>query len=151
MLFHLVLTPDNRIVMGGGSAEYFAGNKTKYAGDLKAIADLMHAELARIFPALKDVPFDHVWDGVLGVTFDEIEAVGVRGEHKNIYYGLAYNGHGVNMSFLFGDVIAHMYRGEEHDWQETAYANEPLRRMPPDPYKWLGVQALTRYYLYQDR
>jgi glycine/D-amino acid oxidase-like deaminating enzyme len=151
MLYHLVLTPDNRIVMGGGSAEYFVGNKTKYAGDLKAIADLMHAELAQIYPALKDVPFDRVWDGVLGITFDGIEAVGVRGEHKNIYYGLAYNGHGVNLSFLFGDIIAHMYRGEEHDWQETAYAHEPLRRMPPDPYKWLGVQTMTRYYLYQDR
>ena len=151
MLFHLVLTPDYRIVMGGGSAEYFPGNKTKYAGNLQSIADLLHAELVRIYPALKNVPFDHVWDGVLGVTFDEIEAVGVRGKYHNIYYGLAYNGHGVNMSFLFGDIIAHLYRGEEHDWMETAYAGEPLRRMPPDPYKWLGVQALSRYYLYQDR
>ena len=151
MLYHLVLTPDNRIVVGGGSAEYFAGNKTKYAGDLQAIAGLMHAELVRIYPALKDVSFDHVWNGVLDMTFDGIEAVGVRGEHRNIYYGLGYNGHGVNLAFLFGDIIAHLYRGEEHGWRETAYAGEPLRRMPPDPYKWLVVQAVSRYYRYQDR
>ena len=75
----------------------------------------------------------------------------MRGEHRNIYYGLGYNGHGVNLAFLFGDIIAHLYRGEEHGWRETAYAGEPLRRMPPDPYKWLGVQAVSRYYRYQDR
>ena len=40
-LFHLVLTPDNRIVIGGGSAEYFFGNNLHYRGDLAAIGAMM--------------------------------------------------------------------------------------------------------------
>ena len=149
-LYHLVLTDDNRIVMGGGSAEYMFGNDLHYRGDLARIADLMRNELVGMYPALQGIRFEHVWDGVLGVTYDEIEAAGVMGEHENIYYGLAYNGHGVNSSFMFGSVIAHLYHGEEHGWEYTAYYDYPLKRVPPEPYQWLGVQGMMGYYQWLD-
>ncbi len=130
-LFHLVLTPDNRIVIGGGSAEYFYNNDLHYRGDLTAISALMLRELVRMYPALQGIQFEEVWNGLLGMSFDGTPSVGVGGKYGNIYHGLAYSGQGVNLSFLFG--------------------NNTLPFIPPEPLRWLGVQGMMRYYDWQDR
>jgi glycine/D-amino acid oxidase-like deaminating enzyme len=150
-LFHLVLTPDNRIVIGGGSAEYFYGNSLRYRGDLDAIGAMMLAELVRMYPALAGIQFETVWNGLLGMSFDGTPSVGVGGKHGNIYHGLAYSGQGVNLSFLFGDVIAALYQGKDHGWLATPYANNRLPFIPPEPFRWIGVQAAMKTYDWQDR
>ena len=150
-LYHLVLTADNRIVIGGGSAEYFFGNDLHYRGDLTKIGDMMLSELIRIFPTLEGIQFEQVWDGILGMSYDEVESVGITGKYKNIYYGLAYNGHGVNTSFMFGNIISSMYNGKSHGWEETAYAHHKLSFIPPEPFKWFGVQGVTKYYQWLDQ
>jgi glycine/D-amino acid oxidase-like deaminating enzyme len=150
-LFHAVLTPDNRIVIGGGSAEYFFGNDLRYRGDLAAIGAMMLAELVRMYPALEGIQFESVWNGLLGMSFDGTPSVGVGGKFGNVYHGLAYSGQGVNLSFLFGDVIAALYQGKDHAWLQTPYANNRLPFIPPEPFRWIGVQAATKYYDWQDR
>lgn len=150
-LYHLVLTPDNRIVVGGGNAAYYFNNDLHFEGDMIRISAMLSEEVSRIYPALKDVSFEYIWDGILGVTFDEYETVGVMGDYENIYYALAYNGHGVNLSFMFGRVIADMFRGREHGWQDTSYAGYPLRKMmPPEPLKWLEAKGFLGYYQWLD-
>ncbi len=149
-LYHLLLTPDNRIVIGGGSAEYFFNNGLHYQGSLSSVAAMLRTELETLYPALQGIGFDAVWDGVLSLTYDEFEAVGLTGRHENIYYALAYNGHGVNLSFLFGQVIAYLHGGRKHGWEYTAYANTPLRKMPQEPLRWLGAQAFLAYYHWLD-
>ena len=150
MLYHVVLTPDDRIVIGGGNAEYCFGNDLHYCGNLGQVSDLMLNELVRIYPALQGLQFEYVWDGVLGMTFDEVPTVGLMGEHRNIYYGLAYNGQGVNLSFVFGDVIAALYQEKDHAYLHTPYAQVSPSFIPPEPYRWLGVQAAMKYYAWQD-
>ena len=150
-LFHLVLTPDNRIVIGGGSAEYFFGNNLHYRGDLAAIGDMMLKELVRMYPALEGIEFEDVWNGLLGMSFDGTPSVGVGGKHGNIYHGLAYSGQGVNLSFLFGDVITALHQGKDHGWLATPYANNTLPFIPPEPFRWIGVQGAMKYYDWQDR
>jgi glycine/D-amino acid oxidase-like deaminating enzyme len=150
-LFHLVLTPDNRIVIGGGSAEYFFGNNLRYRGDLPAIGAMMLAELVRMYPALEGIRLESVWNGLLGMSFDGTPSVGVGGKFGNIYHGLGYSGQGVNLSFLFGDVIAALHQGKDHPWLQTPYANNRLPFIPPEPFRWIGVQAAMKYYDWQDR
>lgn len=149
-LYHLILTADRRIVIGGGNAEYFFRNDLHYRGDLARVGNLMRAELVRMFPSLEGIEFERIWNGVLGMSYDETEAVGVMGKHNNIYYGLAYNGHGINLSFLFGNVIANMFSRAGHGWDKTAFAKDHLSRIPPEPFKWIGVQSALRYYRWQD-
>ena len=150
-LYHLVLTPDNRILIGGGFADYYFNNELEFKGDMSAISDRMRKELGRIYPVLKNITFEYIWDGILGVTYDEYESVGVMGDYKNIYYALAYNGHGVNLSFMFGGVIANMLNGHGHGWQYTSYADYPLRKIvPPEPLKWLGAKGFLGYYQWLD-
>ncbi|NCD35315.1 MAG: FAD-binding oxidoreductase [Spartobacteria bacterium] len=152
-LFHMVLRDDNRIVIGGGNADYHFRGDLHYKGDMQKIYELTINELIKVYPSLKGIKLEYVWDGVLGMTSDEIPLVGVTGKYNNIYYGLAYNGQGVNMSFMFGDVIASVYSGKTHGWEETpyfSYQSGMLGLIPPEPFRWLGAKTLMEYYRRQD-
>ncbi len=48
---------------------------------------------------------------------------------------MAYSGQGVNLSFLFGDVIAALHQGNDHPWLATPYANNTLPFIPPEPFR----------------
>lgn len=144
-LYHVVLTPDHRLVVGGRSAEYFLNNGLHYKGNINKVSNIMLDELHRIYPSLKGIEFERVWNGPICMTFDGVEAVGVMGKYNNIFYGLGYNGHGVDMAFMFGDIIAHLYGRKEHDWERTAYYNHLPPLIPPEPYRWLGIQTTMKY------
>jgi len=147
LLYHFVFTPDRRIVLGGGNAEYFFNNSVHYRGDLRQAGRGMAAELARVYPTLAAVPIEAVWNGVLGVSWDEHPAVGVSGDYGNILYGLAYNGHGVNLAFLFGKIIADIYQKKSLTlWRYASFVDYPLPWLPPEPFRWLGAQAMLDYY-----
>lgn len=151
MLFHMVLTPDNRIVVGGGDARYCFRDDLEYCGSMKEVGALMLRELVTMYPALEGIAFDYVWDGVLGMSFDGTPSVGVTGKHDNIYYGLAYSGQGVNLSWLFGDVIAALHQGTPHPWLSTPYANNKLSYIPPEPFRWIGVESAMKWYGWEDK
>ena len=44
-------------------------------------------------------------------SIDESPSVGCTGKHKNIFYGLGYSGHGVNLTSIFGRIIADLEAG----------------------------------------
>jgi len=151
MLFHLVLTSDNRVVVGGGNVDYYFNNDIEYKGNLARVSDMMLDELIIMYPELKGIKFEYVWNGILGTTYDEVATVGVMGDNKNIYYGLAYNGHGVNQSTLFGDVIAHLYSGKYQGWEDTEYYGYKLSKIPPEPFKFIGSNMFFKFWKWKDR
>lgn len=116
--------------------------------------EMTKMELARLYPLLKDLEFENLWNGLLCMTSDEVPRIGVRGKYGNIYFGLAYNGQGVNMSFMFGDVIASIISNRNHGWEKTSYFNFDdglLSYIPPEPFRWLGSTLLMKYYKRQDK
>jgi len=103
-------------------------------------------DLVYIYPELKRIKFEYVWDGIIGITYDEVPTLGVMGKYNNIYYGLGYNGHGVNQSILSGNVIAHLYSGKYHGWEDTEYYGYELSNIPPEPFKFIGSNLLINYW-----
>lgn len=113
--FHMILTKDRRIVIGGGSVEYNEDDSLLYPGNLKTIEAQIAKRLAEMYPSLKGVQFEKTWDGIICETKSKSERIGVTGKHKNIYYALGYNGgQGVNVSFLFGELVSKIYQKEKH-------------------------------------
>jgi glycine/D-amino acid oxidase-like deaminating enzyme len=51
----------------------------------------------------------------MGFTLDFVPSVGVMGEHQNIYYGVAYNGHGVVFGQTAGRIISELIAGESSE------------------------------------
>lgn len=146
VLFHLGTTRDNRIMIGAGNVEYFFNNGVIYKGDLRHGAALLRKELLRIYPKLDRVRFERVWSGVIAATLDQNQTVGVTGKHRNIYYGMGYCGHGVNLAFLFGRIMADLYAGEAGQWADLPFVkNHPLP-CPPEPLRWVGVKGTIAYY-----
>ena len=132
------------VVIGGGNAEYFYKNTLHYSSDLKPVSQMMLSELKRFYPSLKNIGFEYVWNGIIGISYEEVPAAGVQGKYKNIYYGLAYNGHGITMAYTFGAAIASLFQGKSHPWFKSIYY-APLAYLPPKPLRWLGVKALMQY------
>lgn len=146
ILYHLGVTPDNRIMIGSGHVHYFFNNGTVYRGDLQEPLDLYAKELTRIYPALKGIRFEKVWSGITDFTLDFNPAVGVTGEHRNIYYAIGYCGHGVNLATLCGRIIAELTAGESEPWIHLPFCNRKPPALPPEPLKWLTIQLLLDYY-----
>ena len=149
MLYHLVLTPDNRIIIGGGNADYFYNKDVKYNKEIKIPTEIMLKELKQLYPELKDITFDYSWNGVIGITLDGTPAYGVTGKNKNIYYAIAYNGHGVLQTIMHGDIIAHLYNKQKHPWTELVSGKVGV--MPPDPFLCIGFNSYKRYVLIDDK
>lgn len=144
LVYYLGLTPDNRIHIGGGSAAYAWNDGVAGRPDPKAV-DLLRKELARLYPALQGIEFEAAWNGMVDMTLDWAPSVGVTGKQQNIYYGLGYCGHGVNLTFLFGRIIADLEVGRQQPWREFPFVNRKPPYVPNEPFRWIGIQAEIAY------
>jgi gamma-glutamylputrescine oxidase len=145
-VFYLGLTQDNRLHIGGGRPSYFFNNGVGDTGDAASHLAQLQRELVRIYPKLSDVQFEVSWDGVVDWTIDESPSVGCTGKHKNIFYGLGYSGHGVNLTSIFGRIIADLETGREEPWKQFPFLNASLDYVPNEPFRWLGAQAGLAWY-----
>jgi gamma-glutamylputrescine oxidase len=144
--YYLGLTKDNRIHIGGGPADYtFNNGVTEPAAARKGYERILN-ELVRIFPKLAGVPFEKTWSGVVDMSLDESPAVGRMGKHQNIYYGIGFSGHGVNLTSLFGRILADLEAGRGEEWAWLPYLNRLPPYIPNEPFRWLGIHASLRYY-----
>jgi gamma-glutamylputrescine oxidase len=145
-VFHLGLTQDHRIHIGGGSPSYFFNSGVGDASDAAAHFAQLQRELVRIYPRLLGTEFEVGWDGVVDWSIDESPSVGCTGRHKNIFYGLGYSGHGVNLTSIFGRIIADLEAGREEPWKQYPFLNAGLEYVPNEPFRWLGAQSGRAWY-----
>ena len=89
-----------RIIFGGLTGERDA--------DLRIMAERLRHRLARVFPDLAELTFDHVWTGKCGGTFDITPRIG---QHDGIHYAGGYCFAGVPMGTLFGLKLARRVLG----------------------------------------
>jgi gamma-glutamylputrescine oxidase len=145
-VYYLGLTRDNRIHIGGGRAGYSFNDGVRDRGDRDAHFEELRRELARIFPPLAGIAFETTWSGLVDCSLDFSPSVGRSGRFGNIYHGLGYCGHGVNLTSLFGRIIADLERGEEQAWKNLPFVNRSLFYIPNEPFRSIGVAAAMAYY-----
>jgi glycine/D-amino acid oxidase-like deaminating enzyme len=145
-VFYLGLTKDQRIHIGGGLADYEFNNGVTSPGLAEQRYDELRQELLRIYPMLADVPFELSWSGAVDMSLDQAPAVGKMGKHGNVLYALGFSGHGVNLTSVFGRILADLVCGKEPEWTWLPYLNRLPLYMPNEPFRWLGVQLATEYY-----
>ncbi len=147
-VFYLGLTEDNRIHIGGGNPSYFFNNGAGNNNDSAAASHFaqLQRELVRIYPRLSGVKFEAAWDGVVDWSLNESPSVGCTGKNNNIFYGLGYSGHGVNLTSVFGRIIADLDAGRVEPWRQYPFLNASLHYVPNEPFRWLGAQAGIAWY-----
>ena len=104
-------------------------------------------QIAGLQPSrLASVKFEIGWDGVVDWSLDASPSVGFTGRHRNIFYGLGYSGHGVNLTSVFGRIIADLEVGREGPWRQYPFLNAGLEYVPNEPFRWLGAQSGLAWY-----
>ncbi|ACE82798.1 NAD(P)/FAD-dependent oxidoreductase [Cellvibrio japonicus] len=114
------LTPDNRLVFGGGKPVLNPANSNgrfEHHTD-KCAGQVLHRELLDVFPTLADVPIETLWRGTMGFTIDNLPILGATADPR-IFLAGAWCGHGLALSLANGKHIAQAWIN-----------NEPMTSMP---------------------
>jgi len=145
-VFYLGQTKDQRIHIGGGMADYEFNNGLEDPDKSERRYGQLREELVRIYPALKGEAFDICWSGAVDMSLDQTPSVGQMGKHGNVFYAIGFSGHGVNLTSVFGRVLADLVAGKSGDWVWLPYLNRLPIYMPNEPFRWLGVRLATEYF-----
>jgi gamma-glutamylputrescine oxidase len=101
------------------------------------------------FPELAEVRIAHYWGGWIAMTLPFLPLLGVTGSHRNIYYALGYNGHGVAAASAMGPMLAQFMLGRTNESIEDFTRFVPP--LPPEPLRWLAIRGLLGVVNYMDR
>ncbi len=96
------LSADRRLLFGG-LASYSTLPPPNVEGGLRR-------EITRIFPALADVRFDHIWGGLVGITVERTPHFGRL--DGNLYFAHGFSGTGVALTGLAGKILAEAIAGQ---------------------------------------
>ena len=136
------LTADQRIVGGSKKIRWRFGGGVPDDDDAATCAFVERAFRER-FPGL-DVAIDRFWGGPISIALDFLPALGVTGRFRNLYYAIAYAGHGIALASYAGQVLADWIAGRESPGQMLHERWRPP--VPPEPLRWLVVRALTGWF-----
>src|SRR5690606_9819543 len=87
LIHYYRLTPDRRIVMGGGPVGLPSGGSLDHDRDERAWRHL-EEYIHWLWPHLKGVEITHRWGGPFSVTLDLTPALGHLGEDRTAVYAL---------------------------------------------------------------
>jgi glycine/D-amino acid oxidase-like deaminating enzyme len=119
-LHYYRLTPDNRMLFGGRAAFFPETSET-----ISRSAGILHRDLLRVYPQLRQTKIEYVWGGTLDFTFDIMPHAG---KMDGIYYAIGYAGHGVAMATYLGKAIAESMAGieSENPYRDIEFPGAPL-------------------------
>jgi glycine/D-amino acid oxidase-like deaminating enzyme len=140
---YLRLTADNRIVFGGESAPYFYESSPS-SGNYRPSLDKLHRSLLSTFPQLEGVRFTHGWGGTMGFTADFVPSVGTLGDAGNLFYAVAFNGEGVVMTQLAGQILSQLMAGEDSDLTRLALVNKSMPYVGHEPLRYAAIKLYER-------
>jgi len=128
---YLILTKDNRIVMGGASGFGYYDNDALCSGNDKSFTHSITKDLLTSFPQLDGLGIEHAWGGTTAyILGDRIPSVGVMGDHKNIFYGVGLS-EGVPTTQTFGRIIGDLMAGESNEFTNHYVVNQPFAYAGP--------------------
>ncbi|MFD6887392.1 NAD(P)/FAD-dependent oxidoreductase [Streptomyces sp. NPDC059957] len=144
-------TADGRIAIGGRGVPYRYGSRTDNDGrtqpaTITALTNLLES----FFPVLTGVEITHAWSGVLGVPRDWCATVTLDAT-TGLGWAGGYVGSGVATANLAARTLRDLVLGDKTDLTTLPWVNHRVRRWEPEPFRWLGVQALYAAYREADR
>ena len=148
LIHYYRMTPDHRLVMGGGPVVLSYGGRLDRDRNEVAWRHL-EAQVHELFPQLGPVEVTHRWGGPFSVTTDLTPALGYLGDPR-IVYSLGCIGHGVSMSHLNGVVLADLVLERQSGLLDCPFVNRRVVGWPPEPVASVAALALRAYLQLED-
>jgi len=148
LIHYYRLTPDNRLVMGGGPVGLTFANDLN--GD-RSLSAWQHLEehIRFLFPSLQGVKITHRWGGPFSVTVDLTPAMGYVGDQRAVY-SLGCIGHGVSASHLNAQTLRDLLLERQSDLTACPFVNRRVIPWPPEPLRIAVAFALRSYLQVED-
>jgi glycine/D-amino acid oxidase-like deaminating enzyme len=136
------LTPDNRLLAGGGPGRVPFGRNMALDGSPAAWRHLERF-IGETFPPLRGIAIDYRWGGAFSVTADSTPQIGTL-HGGSAVYALGCAGHGVAMSHMNGRVLRDLVLARETELTDLWFVNRRALPLPPEPLRWLAARAAMR-------
>jgi len=104
LMHYYRISPDGKRVIFGGRTRFRHVPQEEHAR-------ILHAELTRRFPVLREIKVTHAWQGNVAFTSDSLPHAGELG---GIHYAVGCNGSGVSMMPFLGAMVAMRIAGRLH-------------------------------------
>jgi hypothetical protein len=96
-----------------------------------------------MFPQLEGTRFTHAWGGPIDMTASFAPFYRTL-RPGTIHAGLGYSGHGLSQTFIGGKILASTVLGADDEWTSLAVNRPETMKVPPEPVRWVGVNAIAR-------
>lgn len=141
LIHYYRLTPDNRLLMGGGDAYYYMGGG--FGRDSQpGIVPHLQQTVRTLFPSLSTIGFTHHWGGPVSVPLDFAPAMGCVGKDRRLIYSLGCVGHGVSLMTMAGQVLSDLALDRSTDLTAQFFVNRFVFPTPPEPVRYVLAQAI---------
>jgi glycine/D-amino acid oxidase-like deaminating enzyme len=135
------LTPDNRILAGGGPGRIPFAGRMHHDASPKTWAHLERF-IGTTFPPLEGIPITHRWGGAFSVTSDSTPQIGTL-DGGGAVYAVGCTGHGVAMTHMNGRIIRDLVLGRQTELTRLWFVNRRSFPIPPEPFRSIGARAVT--------
>jgi glycine/D-amino acid oxidase-like deaminating enzyme len=141
LIHYYRITPDDRLVMGGGPVGL------SWANDLDADRNepaWRHLEehMGFLFPSLAGVRITHRWGGPISLTANLTPTLGYLGDRRAVY-SLGCMGHGVSASHLNAQVLRDLLLERQSDLVDSPFVQRRTIPWPPEPLR-IGIALAIR-------
>lgn len=135
------LTPDNRLLMGGGPGFVPFGGRMNHDAHPAAWRHLQDF-IGTTFPALRGISIAHRWGGAFSVTADSTPLIGTL-HGGAAAYSVGCTGHGVAMTHMNGRILRDLVLERRTDLTDLWFVNRRALPLPPEPIRSLAAKAVT--------
>jgi glycine/D-amino acid oxidase-like deaminating enzyme len=143
LIHYYRITPEGRVVIGGGPVGLTYGNNLNADSSEDAWHHL-EGHLHWLFPSLADARITHRWGGPFSVTLNLTPALGYLGDRRAVY-SLGCIGHGVSTSHQNAQVLSDLILDRPVE-PECPFQDHRVIPWPPEPVR-MGVAVALRSYL----
>ncbi len=144
-LHYYRLTPDRRLLFGGGEAFYYYGSPLDRSRNEQMNAQLQQMAI-ETFPQLDGIQFTHHWGGPISASLDFIPTIGNFGE--DVWFSIGCMGHGVSLTNYNGLTLSELMLGEESKRTDFFIVQRRILSLPPEPLRYAivsGIRAALRH------
>jgi glycine/D-amino acid oxidase-like deaminating enzyme len=137
MLHYFRTTPDGRIAFGWGGGRVVWDTATRGRAEVDpGVTSEVERYLLRFFPGLAGRRIEHAWGGPIDVSPSHLPVITSLDPSTHCAFG--YTGHGVGPSFMVGRALASLALDRRDEASRLAIVEPPLRRVPPEPFRYAG-------------
>ena len=151
LLHYFRTTPDGRIAFGWGGGRIAMGARTRGRAEIDPdVVAAATADLHKYFPDLRGRRITHAWGGPIDASPTHLPAVRALG-HGNAWAAAGYTGNGVGPSNMVGRSLASLALDRDDEHTHLAFVGDKTPRLPPEPFHWIGGEAIRLGILHKER